>query len=411
MTHRPTYEELEQKVKELEEEAAKRQQIEEALRASEERLSLALQATSDGIWDWDIKKGLTHASARCGEIFGVKDDSEAQESETWASRIHPEDYSQVSQRIKDHLNGKGPYDVEYRHRHGNGDYRWQSSRGMALFNDNGKPYRMVGSIRDITARKLAEEEKERLEVQLQHAQRMEAMGTLAGGVAHDFNNLLTAIMGNIDLTQLYARSDEKINTSLLKAKNACKRARDLTKQFITFAKSSSITKQTGSIAKLIQGSAKLALTEKKTICEFTASDDLLLIDYDAEQIKHVISNLINNASEAMDEAGTIKIRVENSETNGENLGEQQPREQIKITIQDHGTGISPELMGKIFDPYYSSKDKFTQKGMGLGLSICYAVIENHNGRIEVESELGTGTTFEIYLPAAGDEQRDQDPLE
>ncbi len=400
MTHRPTYEELEQKVKELKEEAVNRQQIEEALRASEERLSLALQATSDGIWDWDIKKGLTYASARCGEIFGIRDDSDVQESETWASRIHPDDYSYVSQCIQEHLNGKGPYDVEYRHRHGNGEYRWQSSRGMALFNDSGKPYRMVGSIRDITARKLAEEERETLEAQLQHARKMEAMGTLAGGVAHDFNNLLTAIMGNIDLTQLYARSDKKIDATLLKAKSACKRARDLTKQFITFAKSSSVTKQTGSIAKLIQDSSKFALAGRKTIGEFIISDDLLPINYDREQIKHVISNLINNASEAMDEDGTIIIRAENIEPDEEDSDGQKVRDQIKVSIQDHGSGISPELMGKIFDPYYSSKDNFAQKGMGLGLSICYAIIEDHNGRIEVESEVGTGTTFEIYLPAA-----------
>jgi len=267
---------------------------------------------------------------------------------------------------------------------------------------------MVGSIRDITARKQAEEERERLEAQLQHAQRMEAMGTLAGGVAHDFNNLLTAIMGNIDLTQLYARSDKKINTTLIKAKNACKRARDLTKQFITFAKSSTFTKHTGSIAKLIQDSAKLALTGRKTICEFTISDDLLPVHYDAEQIKHVISNLINNASEAMDEEGTIKMRAENIEPAEEDSGDQQARGQIKISIQDHGAGISPELMGKIFDPYYSSKDKFSKKGMGLGLSIGYAVIENHNGRIEVKSEVGIGTTFEIYLPAAGDAQTEHE---
>ncbi len=400
MMHRPTYEELEQKVKELKKEAASRQQIEDALRVSEERLSLALQATSDGIWDWDIRKGLTYASARCGEIFGIRDDTEVQESETWASRIHPDDYRYVSQCIQEHLNGKGPYDVEYRHRHGNGEYRWQSSRGMALFNDKGKPYRMVGSIRDISARKQAEEEREKLETQLQHAQKMEAMGTLAGGVAHDFNNLLTAIMGNIDLTQLYARSDKNIDTTLLKAKSACKRARDLTKQFITFAKSSSFTKQTGSIAKLIQDSAKLALTGRKTICEFSVSDDLLPIDYDGEQIKHVISNLINNASEAMDEEGSIIIRAENIEQEEEGSDDQDVREQIKISIQDHGAGIPPELLSKIFDPYYSSKDNFTQKGMGLGLSICYAVIENHNGRIEVESDVGTGTTFEIYFPAA-----------
>jgi PAS domain S-box-containing protein len=400
MTDKPTHEELEQKVKELEEEAFKRKQTEEALRASEARLSLALTATSDGIWDWDIVQGLTYASDRCGEIFGIEEGMDIHASETWTSRIHPDDYDRVSQCMKEHLKGNAPYEVEYRHRHGDGEYRWQSSRGMALFDGAGHATRMVGSIRDISARKLAEEERERLEAQLQQAQKMEALGTLAGGVAHDFNNLLTAIMGNIELSQMYGRSEEKISKSLIRAKKACKRAKNLTKQFLTFAKNSHSGKRTNSIGKLIQYSGHFAVSGTHTRCEFSVPEDLFFVDFNSEQMKQVIINLVSNASEAMNGEGTVEVRAENIYPDAEESGLPDEGKQIKISIRDHGIGIAPEVLAKIFDPYFSSKETVTQKGMGLGLSICYSTIEDHKGRIEVESEVGTGTTFNIYLPAS-----------
>ena len=399
MMDKPTYEELEHKVKELEKKAWEQKQVEEALRESEQRLSLALQATSDGIWDWDILNGRTYATARCGEIFGIMDDRDAQLSETWASRIHPDDYGRVSRCMQEHLKGIGPYDVEYRHRHGNGEYRWQNSRGMALFDEDGNAYRMVGSIRDITARKQYETEKERLEARLRQAQRMETLGTLAGGVTHDFNNLLTAIMGNIDLSHMYARSDEKISKSLTRAKEACRRAKALTRQFITFVKSAHSEKQIRPIAKLIQNSAKFALIGTQVQCEFYISEDLFLVSYDENQMKQVITNLISNAGEAMDGQGMIEVRAENMESDAADSNPPHEGKQIKISIQDQGIGIQQEVLDRIFDPYFSSKETVTQKGMGLGLSICYSIIENHNGRIEVESEVGTGTCFRIYLPA------------
>ncbi len=399
MMDKPTYEELDHKVKDLEEEALKRQLVEEALRQSEQRLSLALQATSDGIWDWDIRNGRTYASARCGEIFGIRDDGEVLPSQTWASRIHPDDYGRMSQCMQEHLKGIGPYDVEYRHRHGDGEYRWQHSRGMALFDEDGTAYRMVGSIRDITARKRYEAEKERLETRLRQAQRMEALGTLAGGVAHDFNNLLTAIMGNIDLSYMYARSDEKIRKSLVKAKEACRRAKALTRQFFTFAKSAHSEKKIRPIAKLVQNTAKFALIDTEVQCRFSITEDLFLVSYDEDQMEQVITNLINNASEAMDGQGTIEVLAENIYPDAVESNPPHEVKQIKISIQDQGVGIPQDVLDRIYYPYFSSKEMVTQKGLGLGLSICYSIIENHNGRIEVESEVGIGTCFHIYLPA------------
>jgi len=404
MAEKPTYEELEQRVRELEKEASKRNQTgHEALRKSEERLALALEATSDGIWDWDVINQQTYASQRCSEIFGVKEDADSsQPSETWASRIHPDDYDRVSLCLQEHLKGNGPYEVEYRHRHENGSYRWQSSRGMAIFDENGNAIRMVGSIRDITQRKRSEEEKKRLEARLQQAQKIEALGALAGGVAHDFNNLLTAILGNIELSQIYARNEDRINRNLTKAKKACIRAKDLTRQFIAFAKGANPEKKTGSLAKIIQDSSILALSSYKTECEFLFPNDLWLVDFDNEQIRQVVSNLVINASEAMEEEGTVTVSAENVEPNSESSDDPEAGKQVRISIQDHGRGIPREVLDKIFEPYFSSKESVTQKGLGLGLSICYSIVEKHDGHIEVESEVGTGTTFHVYFPASED---------
>ncbi len=401
MVERPTYEELEQRVKEIEEDASNRNQTEEALRESEERLALALEATSDGIWDWDIVNMKTYASPRCSEIFGVKEDAEISgPSENWASRIHPDDYDRVSLCMQEHLEGKAPYDVEYRHRHESGEYRWQSSRGMALFDENGNAVRMVGSIRDITERKRSEDEKAKLEARLQQAQKIEALGTLAGGVAHDFNNLLTSILGNIELSQMQARNEERISRYLTKAKKACIRAKDLTRQFITFAKGADPERTTGSLVKIIQDSTVLALSGYKTKCEFSLPDDLWLVDFDNEQMRQVISNLVINASEAMQEKGTVMVSAENMDQSEDASEDLKDRKYVRISIQDHGKGIPREVLDKIFEPYFSSKESVTQKGMGLGLSICYSIIDKHNGRIEVKSEEGAGTIFHIYLPAS-----------
>lgn len=403
MVEKPTYEKLARKVKRLEEDAFKRKQIEQALRESEERLALVLEAASEGIWDWDIKNGQTYASPRCSEIFGVKEDPGiSPPSEGWASRIHPDDYDRVSRCMQDHLEGKAPFDVEYMHRHESGEYRWQRSRGMALFDENGDPYRMVGSIRDITESKRIEEEKTSLEAQIQQARQREALGTLAGGIAHDFNNLLTAILGNIDLSLMNAGDPEKVNRNLTKAKEACRRAKDLNRQVIVFARGGDPEKQTGPIVKCIQDSAMLALSGKGTKCEFSFPHDLWLVDFDPKQMKEVFANLITNASEAMPGKGVINVWAENIDPLENESSAFSDQKQIRISIQDQGKGIHQESLNKIFDPYFSSKESVTQKGLGLGLSICYSIIEKHEGRIEVQSEVGAGTIFHIYLPTCGD---------
>ncbi len=139
--------------------------VEKALKESEERLDLVLEATNDGIWDWDITQGKTYASSRCTEIFGITDNNVSNQSmESWTSRIHPEDFESVQKVLQDHLNKQKPYNVEYRHRHESGEYRWQNLHGTALFDKDGEPYRMVGSIRDITKRKKLEEDLHKISI-------------------------------------------------------------------------------------------------------------------------------------------------------------------------------------------------------------------------------------------------------
>jgi PAS domain S-box-containing protein len=391
----PTDIELVARIKKLEEQIQKHQQTEEALRENEARLSLALELTSEGIWDWDVKSGVTYASQRCSEIFGVKEDSQVSPpTDTWASRIHPDDYERVRGCLEDHLEGKGPFDVVYRHRHESGGYRWQHARGKALLDENNHVYRMVGSISDITEQKHSEEERARLEARVEQARKMEALGNLAGGLAHDFNNLLTAILGNIELSQLEGRSMEQVNRNLVNAKKACKRAKDLNRLLISFAKGGDPDMRPGSLGKIIQDSAMGALSDRETKCEFSLPQDLCLVSFDAKQIRDAITNFVINASEAMDEKGVVRISAENVESISD-----QKRKAVRISIQDHGKGIEQENLGRIFDPYFSSKALVTQKGLGLGLSVSYSIIKKHDGHIEVESQAGTGTTFHIYLPA------------
>jgi PAS domain S-box-containing protein len=264
-----------------------------------------------------------------------------------------------------------------------------------LFDEKGKIYAALGVSIDISERK-------RLEAQLIQTQKMEAVGTLAGGIAHDFNNLLTIILGYTDLSQDYAEPGSEIYEHLSEAKKACVRARDLTQQFITFSGGGDPVKEVGSLAKFIEDTTNLTLSGSNVKCEFCLSADLWQVEFDKAQIKHVIANLTRNAKGAMPEGGVIKVSAQNITLEA---GKREPGlpvrggKYVKISIQDRGIGIPEEDLPKVFDPYFSTKDKGVQKGMGLGLSVAHSIIKKHDGHISIESEMGSGTAVYIYLPA------------
>lgn len=238
-------------------------------------------------------------------------------------------------------------------------------------------------------------EKEKLQIQLVKAQKIEAIGRLAGGIAHDFNNLLTGISANVSFARMLVPPEHKIFKIMSDVEEASLRARDLTKQLLTFSKGGAPAKKTASIRDLLRDSTIFLLRGSNIKCEFDLSEDLWRIEADTGQISQVIQNLVLNAAQAMPNGGRVIIKATNLATLEKGIP-LPPGKYIKITVRDTGIGIPEENLDKIFDPYFTTKEE----GNGLGLATAYSVILKHEGHISVRSEKNAGTEFIIYLPAA-----------
>ncbi|MDH5185495.1 MAG: PAS domain S-box protein [candidate division WOR-3 bacterium] len=232
--------------------------------------------------------------------------------------------------------------------------------------------------------------------QFYQAQKMESIGILAGGIAHDFNNLLATIMGNISLAKMMTKPEEKIFQILTRAENVSLRAKDLTQQLLTFSKGGAPMKNVTLVSKILKEAANIALRGSKVSCEFSVTDEIWPVEVDEGQLIQGINNMIINADQAMPKGGKIKVWAENIKINEKSSLPLEAGNYVKIAIQDRGVGIPEENLSKIFDPFYSTKPR----GTGLGLTTVYSIIKKHNGHIAVESEIGVGSTFYIYLPAA-----------
>jgi len=249
------------------------------------------------------------------------------------------------------------------------------------------------AVTDIAERKQGE--KDRLVLS-----KLESTGILAGGIAHDFNNLLTVVLLHIDLAQMHIPPSEAWARHLELAKKAAAMARGLTQQLITFASGGAPIRRVTSLAGVIQESVHPALSGSRVRCEFSLAEDLWPAEADEGQFGQVIRNLVLNAREAMPQGGVVSVRAENVVLRSHEIPSLPPGEYVRVSIADQGVGISKAVLPKIFDPYFSTKQRGDQKGMGLGLTICHTVIQRHGGAIAVESEVGVGTTFHIHLPAS-----------
>jgi PAS domain S-box-containing protein len=250
----------------------------------------------------------------------------------------------------------------------------------------------AGIIRDITERKKTEEE-------MSKAQRLESLGVLAGGLAHDFNNLLTGILGNISLIKMYGDFPDKTRKRLEEAEKASMRARELTQQLLTFSKGGAPIKKTLSIGELVRESAGFALRGSNVKCKYRIPDDLWPAEVDEGQISQVLNNLVINAVQSMPQGGTVLVGCENVAISGADALPLKEGDYIKISIKDQGIGIPDEHLQRIFDPYFTTK----QTGSGLGLAMVYSIVKRHDGHVAVESEMGYGTIFHVYLPASREE--------
>ncbi len=254
---------------------------------------------------------------------------------------------------------------------------------------SGKPDSVQCIFRDVTERRKLVEE-------ISKAHKLESIGILAGGIAHDFNNILTAIAGNISLAKMYSKSGEKAHDKLGEAEKALLRARDLTQQLLTFSKGGEPVIQTISLNGIIKDSSSFALQGSNVKCEFNLPDELWPVEADEGQISQVVQNLVINADQAMPDGGKITITVENVDTDIDKNLALKPGRYVVVSISDQGLGIQEKYLAKIFDPYFSTK----QKGHGLGLATAYSIIKNHNGLLTVKSEIDNGAAFTFYLPAS-----------
>ena len=366
----------------------RRQQAEESLLQSEEKYRLLVSKMPalvfKGYADWAVDFFDDKIEALTGYSKAEFDSRRLK----WNEVILSEDFSSAKDAFIQALRTNQSYVREYRIQAKDGGILWTQEKGQIIRRQDGRIDYISGVFFDITERKIFAEERLIFS-------KMESLGVLAGGIAHDFNNILTVILGNINLAMLDLPKEYGGQEILTEAEKACLQAQGLARQLLTFAKGGAPIKELVAIAQLIRESATFACRGSAVRSEFTLPDNLWALEVDPGQITQVFQNLIINAIQAMPGGGTLKVQAENLVLAAESDLPLSPGRYVKISLQDQGGGMPPGCLAKIFDPYFTTK----QKGSGLGLATSYFILKNHHGHIAVESKLGVGTTFTIYLPA------------
>jgi len=265
---------------------------------------------------------------------------------------------------------------------------WIDAMLVPVKDETGKVVAVIGISRDITERKKMNEE-------ILRSSKLESLGTLAGGIAHDFNNVLMGIIGNLTLAKKQAPGEEKLYELLVRAEKIALKAKNLTEQLITFSRGGVPIKKVASINDLVKDSAQFASTGSNMVCDFSLQNDLWNAEVDEGQITQVFTNLVINSQQAMPDGGRIKIKTSNVVVKPEDAGALPAGNYVSISFSDTGHGIAQEILPRIFDPFFSTKEK----GKGLGLATAYSIIKMHSGSITVESKEEQGTLFIVYIPA------------
>jgi len=381
---------------------------EQALRESEERYALAMEGANEGHFDWDVPSDRLFLSPKMKTLGGQSADYEMRSRTDWVrhTHMHPEDASRFEAALKDHLEGRTPrFECEYRIRHPDGDWHWLLARGRCLRDSSGKPLRFLGSAMDVTAQKQAQIDKEQLEAQLRQSQKMEAIGTLAGGIAHDFNNILGAILGYGELAQQAVAENSDVRRYVDNVMHATGRAKLLVERLLGFSRSGLGDREPVNVRfviletlELLEASLPAGIRLEKRLDAGNAA-----VIGDATYLHQVAMNLCTNAIHSMEAGGTLSVTLERAQLNERRTvsrGSLAPGPYVRLTVGDTGAGIPPAVFDRIFDPFFTTKG--VGEGTGLGLSLVHGIVTDLGGAIDVKTQLGEGTTFEIWLPVAGE---------
>jgi len=379
-----------------------RKQAEKALKENEEKYKQLVNHAPAGIYEIDFTTGkLVSANDVMCEYTGYTKNELLNMSAL--DFLTEESQIQLLDRMDKLFKGeKLSGSVEYKARTKGGLEFWMLINARYSYDKDGKVKRATVVAHDITERKQAEQEKERLEEQLQQAQKMEAIGTLAGGIAHDFNNILSIIIGYTELVLMNGNVDDEVRQNLKEVFNASKHARDMVKQILAFSRQNKNERKPIQVAHIVKEVIKLlraSLPATISIQEHIEKN-IGIIEADPTQIQQVMMNLCTNASHAINEKdGVLKISLSNIELEqiaSANIPDLKPGSYLKLSVSDTGHGIHPNAHKKIFNPYFTTKEK--EEGTGLGLAVVQGIIKSHGGAITVESEVGQGATFHVYLP-------------
>jgi PAS domain S-box-containing protein len=374
-------------------------QAQEALKRSEERLRIALDGNSEGVWDWDILKGPAVFSAGYARMLGYEPEEFPKDYDSWRALVHPDDIGGVDRAHSEHIYENKKFRVELRMRKKSGDWCWILSRGAVVERDSeGHAVRMIGTHMDITEQKLAEAENARLQRQLLQAQKLESVGRLAGGIAHDFNNLLTVISGYSDLLLRELASDDAHREVITEMRAVALRAANLTRQLLAFSRKQIRHPQPLIIDATIQDMQRMItrLLGEDVQLKMMLNGGEAVIFADPGQLDQVIMNLVVNARDAMPYGGTLTIETKMPDVNEPGQTEGHPHSWVVIAVRDTGVGMDKATQAHLFEPYFTTKE--TGKGSGLGLSTIHGIVAQSGGHVHVESAPGSGTTFRIYLP-------------
>ena len=406
MTKKRTNRTLKDRVVELEKAHQQEKQTEEALQESEKRYRAVVEDMPVMVCRYLIDGTLSFVNSFfCSYYLKYKDDLLGQDFFS----LFPAEVVEVFRKHFESLSPESPTVVfEIRIPQSDGTYRWQEWTNRALYDEDSQlvEYQSIGH--DITGQKKAQNERARMEKQLQHAQKVEAVSTLASGLSHDFNNILATIIGHSELAQLYIPDNSMARQALKKILRSVYQAMDLVNLIQTISPEHVAQHKPVQIAAVVEEAINNLRTTLPDTIELVQQidDDPLVVLCDPSHLNQVIMNLCTNAHHAMWEFGgvlTIGLSAENLDAAAAvqypNL---QPGAFVKLTVSDTGHGIDRDTIRRIFDPYFTTKEK--DMGTGLGLAIVYGIVRNYGGTIDVSSTQGKGTTFTVFLPSLDNNQ-------